>query len=181
MHTIDVGQGDSSLIIQGNKCMLIDAGTKAKGKDVVKYLKNIGIKKIDVLIGTHPHDDHLGGMAEVIQNFDVGILYTPEGSDKNVTASWYMNFLNAVEQKKITWKNLKAGDKFELGDANVYVLAPRLDSYTNKNNYSIATKIMYGSTNILLTGDAEELSENEILNGGFDVRADVFKARSPRK
>lgn len=181
MHTIDVGQGDSSLIIQGKTCMLIDAGTKAKGKDVVKYLQKIGIKKIDILIGTHPHDDHLGGMAEVIRNFDIGTLYTPEGSDKNVTTSWYMDFLSAISEKNVTCKNLKAGDKLKLGDAEVSVLAPRLDNYTNKNNYSIVTRITYGSTNILLTGDAEELSENEILNGGFDVRADVLKARSSRK
>lgn len=181
MHTIDVGQGDSSLIIQGKSIMLIDAGTKSKGKDVVKYLQNLGIKRIDVLVGTHSHDDHLGGMADVIRNFEVGVLYTSKGSDKNVTTSWYMDFLSAVDERKVPWKYLKAGDKFELGEAYVNVLAPRLDSYMNKNNYSIAMRIMFGNTKILLTGDAEELSENEILNGGFDVRADVFKARSSWK
>ena len=66
MHTIDVGQGDSTLIMQGKSTMLIDCGTKSKGKDVVKYLKDLGVTKIDVLIGTHPHDDHMGGMAEFI-------------------------------------------------------------------------------------------------------------------
>ncbi len=103
MHTIDVGQGDSSLIIQGKHTLLIDCGTKSKGKTVVKYLKDLGIKRIDVLIGTHPHDDHMGGMAEIINNFEIGTLYTPDNSNDNITTTWYMEFLDAVEQNNVTW------------------------------------------------------------------------------
>lgn len=104
MHTIDVGQGDSTLIIQGKSSMLIDCGTKSKGKDVIQYLHSLGIKKIDVLIGTHPHDDHMGGMAEVIKSFEIGALYAPDNSNDNITTSWYMEFLNAVDEKNIEWK-----------------------------------------------------------------------------
>ena len=104
MHTIDVGQGDSTLIIQGTNVMLIDCGTKAKGKEVVNYLKDLGINKIDFLIGTHPHDDHMGGMAEVIRSFEIGVLYAPDNSKDNITTSWYMDFLNAVDEKDIEWK-----------------------------------------------------------------------------
>lgn len=104
MHTIDVGQGDSCLIIQGNSTCLIDCGTKSKGKDVVKYLNDLGIKKIDILIGTHPHDDHMGGMAEVINSFDIGVLYTPDNGNDNITTTWYMEFLNSVDEKNVKWK-----------------------------------------------------------------------------
>ena len=107
MHTIDVGQGDSILFIQGSKTMLVDCGTKAEGKTVVDYIKNLGIKRIDVLIGTHPHDDHMGGMAEIIKTFEIGILYTPDNSKDNITTSWYMDFLEAVDNKKIEWSHPK--------------------------------------------------------------------------
>lgn len=108
MHTIDVGQGDSCLIRQGTNTMLIDCGTKSKGKDVVEYLQNLGIKKIDVLIGSHPHDDHMGGMAEVIKNFEIGVLYTPDNSKDSITTTWYMELLNAIDEKNIEWKYAKA-------------------------------------------------------------------------
>lgn len=176
MHTIDVGQGDSTLIVQGKKTMLIDCGTKSKGKDVVEYLNNLGITRIDVLIGTHPHDDHMGGMAEVINSFDIGVLYAPDNSNDKITTTWYMEFLDAVYSKGIEWKYPEVGETFELGEAEVQILGPSSKSYTNKNNYSIATKITFGETKILLTGDAEELAENEILNSGYDIKADIFKA-----
>lgn len=176
MHTIDVGQGDASLFIQGTSTMLIDCGTKSEGKKVVEYLRNLGIKDIDVLIGTHPHDDHIGGMAEVIKAFNIGILYTPDNSNDNITTSWYMEFLDTIDEKNINWKHPKSGGKFKLGEATVQILAPNSNKYKDKNNYSIATKITFGKTNILLTGDAEELAENEMLNAGYDLQAEIFKA-----
>ena len=112
MHTIDVGQGDSCLFMQGKSTMLIDCGTKAKGKTVTEYLQNLGIKKIDVLIGTHPHDDHMGGMAEVIENFEIGTLYTPDNSKDNITTTWYMEFLDAVDKKNVEWKHPKVRRNF---------------------------------------------------------------------
>ncbi len=176
MHTIDVGQGDSILFIQGNSTLLIDTGTKAKGKIVVEYLKKLGIKKIDILIGTHPHDDHMGGMAEVIKNFEVGVLYTPDYKEDDITTTWYMEFLNAIDEKNVKWKYPNLGENLKIGEADVKFLAPNSEKYTNKNNYSIATKISYGETDILLTGDAEELAENEILEAGYNIEAEIFKA-----
>ena len=67
----------------------------------VKYLQDLGIKKIDILIGTHPHDDHMGGMAKVIRKFEIGVLYTPDTSNNNITTSWYMDFLDAVDEKNV--------------------------------------------------------------------------------
>lgn len=176
MHTIDVGQGDSCLIIQGENTCLIDCGTKAKGKDVVGYLKDLGITKIDILIGTHPHDDHMGGMAEVINSFEIGVVYTPNNGNDNITTTWYMDFLNAVDEKNVKWEYPKVGEILKIGEADLQFLAPNASSYTNNNNYSIATKIVFGNTKILLTGDAEELAENEMLNNGYNIEADVFKA-----
>lgn len=108
MHMIDVGQGDACLVRQGTKTLLIDCGTKAKGKNVVEYLQNLGVNKIDVLIGTHPHDDHMGGMAEVIKNFEIGIVYTPDNSEDSITSTWYIEILRAIDEKGIEWQYLKA-------------------------------------------------------------------------
>lgn len=168
--------GDSILFIQGDKTMLIDCGTKSKGSTVIDYLKSIGITKIDVLIGTHPHDDHMGGMAEVINNFQIGTLYAPDTSNNNITTSWYLEFLDAVDQKNINWIYPNPGDNFNLGEATVQILAPNSKEYESLNNYSIVTKITYGAVNILSMGDAEKLSEDEILKNGLNVQAQIIKA-----
>ena len=176
MHTIDVGQGDSILLLQGDKVMLIDCGTRAQGKKVVEYLQNLGIKKIDILVGTHPHEDHVGGMAEVINSFEIGMLYTSDFNDEDITTVYYMKFLEAVENKKVKWETKKAKDKFEFGEADVTVLAPSKDNYDNTNNYSLALMVSFGETDIMLTGDAEKLIENEILGLDYDIECEVFKA-----
>ena len=124
MYTLDVGQADSILFIQGDYVMLVDTGTKAKGDDVVKMLKDLQIEKIDLLIGTHPHDDHMGGMAKVINNFEIGTLYTPNTEKENITTVWYMDFLDAVDKNNINWQYAKYGDNIDFGEATIKVLRP---------------------------------------------------------
>lgn len=176
MHTIDVGQGDSILLLQDDKVMLIDCGPRAQGKKVVEYLKNIGIEKIDILIGTHPHEDHMGGMAEVINSFEIGVLYTSDFDDEDITTVYYMKFLEAVESKNVKWETKKAKDKFNFGEAEVTVLAPSKDKYDNTNNYSLALMVSFGETDIMLTGDAEKLIENEILELNYNIECEILKA-----
>lgn len=167
--------GDSILYRNKDKNMLIDCGTKSKGDLVVNYLKKLGISKIDILIGTHPHDDHMGAMAKIINSFDIGVLYTPDTSKNNITTSWYLEFLEAVEDKKVEWKEPKSGDSIEFGDAEIKILAPNSEEYEELNDYSIVTKITYGEVSILSMGDAEKLSENEILKNKFDLQAQIIK------
>lgn len=176
MHTIDVGQGDSILLLQDDKVMLIDCGPRAQGKKVVEYLKNIGIEKIDILIGTHPHEDHMGGMSEVINSFEIGVLYTSDFDDEDITTVYYMKFLEAVESKNVKWETKKAKDKFNFGEADVTVLAPSKDKYDNTNNYSLALMVSFGETDIMLTGDAEKLIEDEILELDYDIECEILKA-----
>ena len=167
--------GDSILYRQGDKNLLIDCGTRSKGDTVVKYIQDLGITKIDILIGTHPHDDHMGGMGKVIQSFEIGVVYTPDTTDKNITTNWYIEFLDAVDEKKVEWKYPTVGENIKFGDADIQILAPNSSDYEDLNNYSIVTMITYGEVSILGMGDAENLSENEILNAGFDVHAQILK------
>lgn len=175
VHTIDVGQADSILVMQGEQVMLIDCGTRAKGSIVVEYLKKLGITKIDVLVGTHTHDDHMGGIAEVIRNFEIGSLYAPDNSNDGITAFWYLDFLDAVLEKNVNWIYPKVGDTFKIGDADVQVLAPNSEKYNDLNNYSIVLRATYGEKGFIFMGDAETLSEKEILENKLNLDADVIK------
>ena len=176
IHMIDVGQADSFLYKQGNKVMLIDAGPKDAGPKVVEYLKSLNISKIDILIGTHPHEDHMGGMAEVVKNFDIGDVYIPNTENESITTKYYLNFLNAIENKKLKITYPKVGDTIKLGDANVTFLSPSKTKYEDINNYSIATKVSFGNFAIVSTGDCEKDAEEEILQSGININAQIYKA-----
>lgn len=172
VHFIDVGQGDSILVQYENNYMLIDGGPNASADKVLSYLKKAEVEKIDYLIATHPHEDHIGGIDVVIDNFDIGKMYMPKATANTKT------FKDVVASMKN--KNLKAtaptpGETFKLGDAEVLILAPNSSTYENTNNYSIALKVTYGDNSFLFTGDAETLSEKEIIKKGFDIKADVIK------
>ena len=168
-------KADSILVMQENQVMLVDCGTRAKGSTVVNYLKQLGIDKIDVLVGTHFHDDHIGGMAEVIRNFEIGTLYTPNNLEEEITTYWYLDFLDAVDEKNVNWVYPEVGTSFSIGDASVQIIAPNSKKYNNMNNYSIVLMVTYGESDILLMGDAENLSEEEIMNNSYFIDADVIK------
>lgn len=172
VHFIDVGQGDGILVEYENNYMLIDGGPNASADKLVSYLKEEGVKKIDYLIATHPHEDHIGGTDVVIDNFDIGKMYMPKATANTKT------FKDVVASMKK--KNLKAtvptpGETFKLGDAEVLILAPNSSTYENTNNYSIGLKVTYGDNSFLFTGDAEILAEKEIIKNGLDIKADVIK------
>lgn len=156
VYCLDVGQGDSILISNNNQTMLIDASTNEMGDTVVKYLQELGITKIDYLIGTHPHEDHIGGLDNVIKNFDIGTIYMP-----NVTATTktYEDVIKAVANKnlKITTPNI--GDTFSIGDATCEVMSVG----TNKSEYnecSIVIEMECNGVKYLFTGDANETVES---------------------
>lgn len=175
MHTIDVGQGDSILLCEGENTMLVDSGTKANGKKVVEYLNALGINKIDVLVATHPHDDHMGGMAEIIKNFEIGTLYALDHSEDNITTIWYQEFLDAVINKNVNWVFPKVGDQIKLGQIIAEVIAPQEKDETNLNNNSIVLRVSFGNTDILLTGDTEKEAEQALVKQNIDLKSEVLK------
>ena len=175
-HYIDVGQGDSEFIeFPDGQTMLIDAGPAESGNTVVNYIKNLGYSKIDYVVATHPHTDHIGGMKKVINSFDVGKIFMPKATS---TTSTYSNLLEAIAKKgkKVTTTN--AGTNIFRGNdssLSVKVLAPVGNDYESLNDYSIVLKVTYGKVRLLYMGDAEQISENEILKKNYDVSADVIK------
>lgn len=179
VYFIDVGQGDSELISLKDSGIdiLIDAGTRSTKQELADYLKELGVDDIDILIGTHPHEDHIGGMAKIIEEFPIGTLYLPETSDEMTpTTKTYESLLDAAESKNVTVRTAAAGDVLlEQGNTSFKVLSPSHTDYDNLNDYSIVTRLKVGDTAFLFQGDAETPVEEEILDSGADVSCDVIK------
>lgn len=171
VHYLDVGQGDSIFIeLPNNETMLIDAAESYQSEKIINYLKNLNYQKIDYVIGTHPHTDHIGGLKDIINTFEIGKIYMPKVVS---TTKTYENLLIAIKDKNLKINTAKAGTSIIDTDAlKINILAPNSETYTELNNYSVVTKITYGTTKFLFMGDAEKLSENEIKE---DVTADVIK------
>ena len=170
VHFIDVGQADSAFIELGNgQTMLIDAGRS--GGDVVDYIRNLQYETIDYVVASHPHDDHIGGMATVLNSFNIGKMYMPKQAH---TISAFTNMLDVIENNDIDLYTAKAGTNIlSSGNINIDVLAPFSESNSNLNNVSAVVRITYGKTVMLFTGDAEHVIENQLLHSGID--ADVLK------
>ncbi len=172
VHFIDVGQGDCILIEDGTSAMLIDAGNPENGPDIVSYIKNLGIEKLNFVLATHPHADHIGGMADVINAFDVEKIIMPKATH---TTRTFENLLLTIQNKGLKITAPIPGTEYKLGNASFTILAPNSSSYTNLNDYSVVVRLTYGSTSFLFTGDAEQTSEKEILAKGYNIKSDVLK------
>ena len=174
VHFIDVGQADCILIqTPSNHTMLIDAGNDDDSDKILSYIKKLNIKKIDVIIGTHPHEDHIGGLHSIISGFEIGKIYIPKVSSNTKT---FEKLLNTIKSKSIKVTTATAGLKISLDSKlAVNILAPNGVKYDDVNNYSAVVKLVFGNTSFLFTGDAEEVSENEMLAKKYILKADVLK------
>lgn len=174
VHYLDIGQGDCTLIRQGDHAMLIDAGNNSKGTKVQAYLENQGIDHLDYVIGTHPDADHIGGLDVIIYKFDCGKVMMPDYSKDTRT---YDDVIQAAKSKDYQITHPKAGEEYTLGEAEVTVVCPVKDNYgSNANDYSIGVRVQFGENSFLFTGDAEEHSEEDMVSSGENLKADVYKA-----
>lgn len=175
VHFIDVGQGDSTLIRTPNgKTMLIDAASKSKSHLVVDYLKSQGVKKLDIVIATHPDEDHIGGMVNVIQKFEVDQFYMPN-KIHNTLAFEHMVVL--LQKEEIPVSQALAGQVLPFDeDMELLVLNPEEKDYPNNNAFSIACKLTYKDTSFLFTGDIEAINEYAMIERfGSDLKTNVIK------
>ena len=175
VHFIDVGQGDCMLLTCDGKTMLVDGGGENAGSDVVQYLHKQRVKALDIVVATHPHRDHVGGLTAVVQNFPVKALYTPVTESDN---PYFQSLAAACKTAKVQMTVPKADSSFKLGSATVTVLGPRGNyaGLENVNNMSLVLRVDYGDKRFLLTGDAEYDEETQILDAKCIVDVDVLKA-----
>ena len=171
---LDVGQGDSIFIILPNgETVLIDAGEKKNSSDIIQYIHDSGKNALDYVIATHPHADHIGGMAEVLKAFDTKNVYMPKVEHTTVT---FENLLDTIEGKGLIIQTAKAGETlFDFGNMKAEFIAPGKDSYSNLNNYSAVFMLTYNNRHFLFMGDAEQEVEMEILASSYNITADVLK------
>ncbi|MDO4300092.1 MAG: ComEC/Rec2 family competence protein [Clostridia bacterium] len=172
VHFIDVGQGDSILVASDGEYMLVDAGEEDKGDDVVNYIRSLGISNLKYVVATHPHSDHIGGMDDVINAFEVENIIMP---DTVTSTKCFENLLDAVEAKKVNSIEAVFGNSFELGDFKCKILGP-VNISDEQNNNSVVIKLNYNNDSILLTGDCSKEEERDIINTGVDISADLLKA-----
>lgn len=165
----DVGQADSILIQTNNENMLIDAGNNSDGSNLVAYLKNEEINNFKYVVGTHAHEDHVGGMDDIIYNFNIEHFYMP---DVISTTKTFEDILDALENKQVRFETPNIDDTFNLGEATIKIIYIGKDS-NNLNNTSIVLKLKYKNAEFLFMGDLEKDIEKQLLDK--DIKADILK------
>lgn len=159
IHFFDVGQADSILLISNNETMLIDAGNNEDGELIVRNIKKLGIEKIDYVIGTHPHEDHIGGLDDVILNFEIGTIYMPKVQTNTKT---FEDVLDAISSKNLSITTPNVGDKFMVGNAECEVMLAGTgtkEEQENLNLSSIVIRTTYKEQSYLFMGDSETQNE----------------------
>lgn len=177
VHFLSIGQADSILVQQGNKNLLIDGGYWMSGRPILRYLRNIGVNKLDYLIVTHPHNDHIGGLPRIINNIPIeNVIINNKNPYK--TRRYYKKhnqLLKMINKRGINLIHPVAGKTFKIGDFKLKIVAPNGENYERINNYSIVIKLIYKNNSFLFAADAEEYSEMEMLKHNRDIKADVLK------
>ncbi|MGG7195710.1 ComEC/Rec2 family competence protein [Clostridium butyricum] len=174
VHYINVDQGDAILIQVNNKNLLIDSGPKSHKKQLVKFLNNLNISKLDYVIATHPHEDHIGNMNTVLNSYKVQSFYAPKVY--SYTKS-FEQMIDSLKSNNLKINPIKRGcNTINLGfQTNVEVFSPINDTYDNENNYSPVIKISFGNNSFLFTGDAEKEIEDKLILLNDDLKADILK------
>lgn len=172
IYGFDVGQGDSTFIRTKEDAILIDGGNNGKGEDVVRYLQELGVKRLTAVIATHPDADHIGGLDTVLDAFPVDSVYAPRVTH---TTETYRDFLLAVKREGVTIKSVKAGLKIPSEAARFTFLAPLTDGTQDLNSWSAVLRVEHGQDRFLFMGDAPIRTEQQLLESNADVRADVLK------
>lgn len=175
VHFIDVGQGDSSLILSGGEAILIDAGPNGNEKNLVSYLKSLGINQLKLVVATHPHEDHIGGIDAVLRDIGADEILI---SDNIHTTQTYTDMLDAIDETGTKLTIANPGDKYTFSTgATLSVLSPYPDDkFDNLNDYSIATRLQAGENSVLFTGDIESPAEKSLLLSNQFLKSDIIKS-----
>ena len=175
VHYLDVDQGDAIYIKVNDYDILIDSGPKSQCEHLMSQLRNLNIDDFEMVIATHPHEDHIGGMLSVFNTYKVKAFYMPNVTN---TTMAFENMINAVARQGLKINEIKSGMKFDLGEgAKLEVFSPCEDDYENLNDYSPIMKLIYGDNSFLFTGDAEKVAEEEVLDNYShrELEADILK------
>jgi competence protein ComEC len=172
VHFLDVQHADAIILACEGEYAVVDAGYPESGEKVVSYLQNLGAKDLELVVGTHPHGDHIGGMPTVLDAYPTDTVWT---SQLPYTNDYVSDFTSAVSRNGADFVQPRPGDSFQLGSATIDVIGPLNLVYEDANDLSLVLRVTYGDIRFLLTGDMEELAEKELVEAGGDLKADVLK------
>ena len=171
---IDVGQGNCTLLRCGGKAILVDSGEVGAAQTVINYIKNLGIDELNCVLVTHPHTDHMGAMTKILYEFKIDDLIMPEIPEEIIpTNKTYEKFLNAVSDNAGNVIAAKPGETYSYGEMTLEIFAPLRD-YDNLNDMSAVSRISYGDTSVMFTGDATTTVEKDLLKKNIDYSATVL-------
>lgn len=171
---LDIGQGDAAYIRVNDFDILVDAGPRSDADRLIKQLKDKNIDDFEIVIATHPHEDHIGGMVKVFDEYKVENFYMPKTTH---TTKTFENMMMAVKNEGIKVQTIKEGMKFDLGEgAQIDVYSPMYESYEEFNDYSPIMKLTFGDVDLIFTGDAEAHAEQEVVaKYPKNLKGDVLK------
>lgn len=174
IHFIDVDQADGMLLIVGDTTVMIDGGNTPTSQDVLEYLKRFGVDQIDLMVNTHPHGDHLGGLPTVLNNIPTDKIWC---ADSTYDTYLYKSFTQLVAQKNFNISHPEPGTVFAENGLTITVLGPvnSADTYTDLNDTSLVLMVQYGQRKFLFTGDMEAFAEKQLVDAGMSLKADVLK------
>lgn len=174
IHFIDVGQADSMLLIVGDTTVMIDGGNTPTAQDLLKYLQRFGVEQIDLMVNTHPHGDHLGGLPTVLSAISTDKIWC---ADSTYDTYLYKSFTQLVAQKNFNISHPEPGTVFAENGLTITVLGPlkAADTYTDLNDTSLVLMVQYGQRRFLFTGDMEAFAEKQLVDAGMSLKADVLK------
>ena len=171
---IDVGQGNCTLLKCGDKAILVDSGEVGAAQTVINYIKNQNIKTLDCVLVTHPHSDHMGAMTKLLYEFKIKDVIMPEIPEEIIpTSKTYEKFLVAVSENAENVIAAKPGETFSYGEMKMEIFAPLRD-YEDLNDMSAVTRISYGDTSVMFTGDATATVEKDLLKKNIDYSATIL-------
>ena len=175
VHFIDVGQGDAILIQTRYSNVLIDAGERNQGDNVLAYMRRQGVRELDIIIATHAHSDHIGGIETIIRAMDVHKVIMPEVPDAIVsTTRTYTNLLLALYEGGHSITPARAGAVYDLGGGAYLTIIGPIQDYNSLNDMSVVSRVDFGDVSFLFTGDLERRGELDLVAAGANLSADVL-------
>lgn len=175
LHVLDVGKADAMVVSCNDKTIVIDGGTTDGGNTLTTYLQQMDVAQIDLVINTHPDNDHLQGLKQVGEHFTVNQMMVPNLPQNLIPSTdEYLSTMEVYQNKNVPIKQAVPNETIWLDELKIEILAP-LQFYDTMNNNSVVVKLTYGDTSFLMMGDAEKEEEQDLLNSGVNLQADVIK------
>lgn len=173
IYFFDVGQADCTLFVDNDKTLLVDTGDIDTADLVLSYLKELNINKIDYLVLTHPHADHIGGASKIIENYDIGNILMP---NKTTNTNVFEDTINIIEEKKYNIIIPHQNDIYQLDTGIFEILSDQTINWGDDlNYYSLVLKASFNDIDIIITGDADKEVEENIIKSNKNISAEILK------